>query len=487
MGIRSRYPIALLILLLTSFEAYSATVRHVNVPPRAEVIRNMSYSFQTPYGEAAYYGQEFVDRHTAGNRFSAGDRMPPGGGSGGGSGGSVQVKLKPTVTVKPSTVASKAKGILKLNPAQLAGSAAVGLMLDAIDGVIRENQVMVPSVQVIPHPEPEHVHTRLNIAPASYPYRWDVSGHRFASPYEACSDLETWARENSTLKSALTVRLLSSNNFDCRSSNNIEWGAGRTYGTQCPDGYGYDSNLRACVKPDWAPASEEDFNTMESVAKGFDPGYLRDLIMSSCDGSPNPNGCYEELSSQGPLDGPATQTPPAMTTSTTTTNPDGTTTTTSTSTSNTYTYTYSPTSYTYTTTTTTTTTHPDGSQTVEETTDAQPVGEEPAYEEGPDPTFSDTDFPSVEPFYEQKYPDGLEGIWETRKAELLDSPFISFLESFVPSFSGSCPSFSLNINIASWANYGVQNFPSLCYVFDFIKVIMLVTAVFTARALMFGG
>lgn len=481
MGIRSRYPSALLILLLTSFEAHSASIKHVNVPPRADVILNTTYSFQTPYGEVAYFGREFVDRHTAGNRFNAGDRLPPGGGSGGGS---VQVKLKPTVRVTPSTVASKATGILRTNPAQIAASAAVGLMLDHIGAFIEDNQVMVPSVRIAP-PEEGMIRWRHNITSVPIPRTWH------ATPLEACQEA---GHNYPGLGPQYDYRVSpqNPNRFLCQGNYGLNgrWSdlasIERT-GTDCPEGYGYDANMGACIKTEPEPATAGDFAKMQSFAAGFDPGYLRDLIISSCEGASNPTGCYDELSSQGPLDGPASQTTPAMTTSTTTTNPDGTTTTTSTSTSNTYTYTYSPTSYTYTTTSTTTTTHPDGSQTVEETTDAQPVGEEPAYEEGPDPTFSDTDFPSVEPFYEQKYPDGLEGIWETRKAELLDSPFISFLESFVPSFSGSCPSFSLNINIASWANYGVQNFPSLCYVFDFIKVIMLVTAVFTARALMFGG
>jgi len=489
MGIRSRYPIALLILLLTSFEAHSAVRKHVNVPPRADVIRNSTYSFQTPYGEAAYYGREFVDRHTAGNRFSSSDRLPPGGGGGGS--GSVAVKLKPTVRVTPSAVASKATGLLRVNPAMLAGSAAVGLMLDAIDGVIKDNQVMVPSVQILP-PEQSGVLWRSSHGGAT---QWH------SDPMLACHDAVAHQQPVGRLWTVEYINFATTN-AQCmgnRYRNGVleytdiyNGGIVRNEGS-CPDDSYFDPERGACVVHDLGPATDQDFSTMEGVASGFNPGYLRDLIMTSCDGSPNPTGCYDELSSQGPLDGPTSQTTPGETSSVTTTAPDGTTSTTTITTTNKFNYTFGPTYYNYSTTTTTTTVGPGGETTVEEVTDLPLSGDppdpddEPSREEDADPTYADTDFPEVEPFYEQKYPDGLEGIWETRKAELLDSPFISFLESFVPSFSGSCPSFSLNINIASWANYGVQNFPSLCYVFDFIKVIMLVTAVFTARALMFGG
>lgn len=483
MGIHSWFTAALIALFLFASSASAATVRPVNVPPVGAVLGNTSYSFQTPNGDAGYFGREFVDRHTAGNRFTGG----PGSLNFNGPDGTVSLKLRPVVTAKPATVASRAGSILRSSPAQIAASLAVGVMLDAIDGVIRDNQVMVPGVLTLPEPDASNVHTVVTVAPQGYPRRNDVSSHKFPDPITACADVEQWARENSGLNRPLTAGLLANNRFDCRDSTRTEWGAGRTYGTSCPPDYGYDANLRSCVKPDWVPATSGDYSTMENVAKGFNPDYLRDLITASCEGSGSPSACYEQLLDRAPLDGPSTQSPPTSTTSTTTTNPDGTTTTTSTSTSNNYSYTYSPTSYTYTTTTTTTTTGPNGETTTETVTDAQPEGEEPSREEEADPTYTDTDFPEVEPFYEQQYPDGIEGIWEARKAELDQSEFVAFLQSFVPSFSGSCPSFSLNLNVMTGSNFGIHNFPSLCYVFDFIKVILLVTAVFTARALIFGG
>ena len=45
----------------------------------------------------------------------------------------------------------------------------------------------------------------------------------------------------------------------------------------------------------------------------------------------------------------------------------------------------------------------------------------------------------------------------------------------------------MSFEIASWASFGTHSFGNQCYVFDFVKVILLVTALFTARAITFGG
>ncbi|ALN20482.1 hypothetical protein HN51_01860 [Ectopseudomonas mendocina] len=185
--------------------------------------------------------------------------------------------------------------------------------------------------------------------------------------------------------------------------------------------------------------------------------------------------------------GPASQVGPKTSTTTTTTSPNGATSTTTTTSQNTYTYNYGDNYYDYSTTTKTETTK-DGETTVEETTDNQPdeePTEEPS-EEDFEGDFSDSDFPEVEPFYEQKYPDGLEGVWQSRKAEIDASAFISFLQSFVPNFSGSCPAYGLGFDLG-YINFGQHGFDVACYVFEFIGIIFMVTALFTSRALIFGG
>lgn len=219
--------------------------------------------------------------------------------------------------------------------------------------------------------------------------------------------------------------------------------------------------------------------------------WLKDLLRDVCSASNNPQGCLDDLQKQSPpsISGPSSVTGPSLTTTGTYTRPDGTTGTTSSTTNTRFDLTYGDQHYDYTTTTTTTNTK-DGQQTSQETTTDAGVLQETPSEEDPSEeqyTFDDSALPEITPFYEQKYPDGLQGVWNDAKADFENSEFVSFMESFVPSFSGTCPSWSMNFAIGALANFGTIPFQSLCYVFDFIKVIILVTAVFTCRAIVFGG
>ncbi|MDH4569031.1 hypothetical protein E8E95_20310 [Pseudomonas sp. BN414] len=249
----------------------------------------------------------------------------------------------------------------------------------------------------------------------------------------------------------------------------------------------------ACTPPGAkTPFNDADYQQLENaLAQVNNSEWLRDLVKASCDGSTNPEGCYNDLIAQRKLLGPGMQMGPKYSTTTTTTNPDGSTSTTTTTSQNRYDYSYGDDYYDFSTTTKTDTTK-DGQTSSTETSDAQPEGEEPSEEQQPEEqepeyTFQDSELPEITPFYEQKYPDGFDGVWNDAKADFENSEFVSFMQSFVPSFSGTCPSWSMNFAIGALANFGTIPFQSLCYIFDFIKVIMLVTAVFTCRAIMFGG
>ena len=140
-------------------------------------------------------------------------------------------------------------------------------------------------------------------------------------------------------------------------------------------------------------------------------------------------------------------------------------------------------------TTTTTTTTKDGqivsTETQQDTT--PPTEPSPEPETEPEYTFTDSPMPEVPSFYTQKYPDGLSGVWDDAKADFEQSEFMDFLHSFVPSFSGTCPTWSMSFSIGNMASLGSHDFANLCYVFDFIKVCMLLGAVFLSRSLIFGG
>lgn len=252
---------------------------------------------------------------------------------------------------------------------------------------------------------------------------------------------------------------------------------------ECSAGYVFDPSALQCTKSGGTtPLTDADYELMEAAAAAKDSEWLKERLREHCEGSLNPQGCYEELRDNTWLEGPSSVTEPGPTVSTT--GPSGTTTTTNNTKID---ITYGDNYYDYRKTKTSVVTKPDG--TTETTTETEPETEQPREqdEQEQDINFTDSDFPPVEPFYQQKYPDGLEGVWQDAQSNFDNSEFMSFLQSFVPQFSGSCPSWSMSFNIASWASYGNVPFVNLCYVFDFIKVIMLVTALFTARAITFGG
>lgn len=227
----------------------------------------------------------------------------------------------------------------------------------------------------------------------------------------------------------------------------------------------------------------------DSLSGVVDPNWLKDLLTATCEGSLNPAACYDQMSETTHLSGPSSVNGPKTSTTTTTTNPDGTTSTTTKDTQTKYEIKYGDNYIDYTETTTTTTTK-DGDKTEETTTtDTDDVTAEipPEEKEEEGGSFEDSEFPEVKPFYEQKYEDGLEGVWRDKRAEFEDTEFMKFLQGFIPSFSGRCPAFGLDMNIASWANYGYQQFGSICYVLDFVKAILMVSALFLCRALIFGG
>jgi hypothetical protein len=260
-------------------------------------------------------------------------------------------------------------------------------------------------------------------------------------------------------------------------------------GTSCPADSGFDSSTGTCRASMLLDPSESQWASMEDFAAAQNSDFVRDMVEKSCEGSLAPARCFDEMSDWGDLIGPSSQVGPAKTTVTTTKNADGTTSVTTTTTQNRYEYNYGDNHYNYSTTTKVTETT-DGVTTEKETSDGglPAPGEEPSEtEEDESHSFADTAMPAVPSFYEQQYPDGLAGVWDDASAQVKNSEFMLFLNGFIPSFSGSCPSFGLSFNIASWASYGSIGFSSLCYVFDFIKVILLVTALFTFRAITFGG
>lgn len=482
MGIHTWSKSAALILALASFQnAYSATQVSTPTTPFSNIMNAAQGAIGLPYGDSAYFGPEFTSEHTAGNRFQAGQSVP----ASGASSSKVKVAIKPVVTINPAKLAKSAVASMKAGgvPAVVA-QAAVLWAIDQIPGASIENgqPVKVPSVQSSPTPVTYWTAQRPDGTPLRNRYAGTGDSCRaLASNYPAIylsptNDPDTYACHGTyTSGSSGPVQ-----GYIIRVSYTCDYGVGSNY--MClPES--------TSTEPP-QPFTDTDFLALEAaIAQVTNSDWLRDLTKAKCEGSLSPEACYQDLVDRRPNHGPSSQTGPAFSTTTTTTNSDGTTSTTTTTTQNKYDYTYTDNSYTYRTTTTNTTTT-DGqttTETIADTSDPDTPPEQERPEDEQDYSFEDSDFPSVDPFYEQKYPDGLQGVWNVRKAEFEDSAFMDFLSSFIPSFSGSCPGWSMNVNIASWASFGVHEFQSLCWVFDFIKVVLLVSAAFLCRALIFGG
>lgn len=139
-----------------------------------------------------------------------------------------------------------------------------------------------------------------------------------------------------------------------------------------------------------------------------------------------------------------------------------------------------------------TTTNPDGStstQTISTTTPATTTTATVTKDKVEDPSPQDTPLADLPKLYTPKYATGLEGVWATQKAALTATPLASLATHLMPTVaaSGSCPTMMINLNIASWANFGSKDVAPACQVWDWGRLIILVSALLLARALVFGG
>lgn len=101
---------------------------------------------------------------------------------------------------------------------------------------------------------------------------------------------------------------------------------------------------------------------------------------------------------------------------------------------------------------------------------------------------TDTPLPAQPKLYEPEFPDGLAGVWETRKAELTASPLLSIVPSLMPNVGGggTCPNWNIDLDVGI-GNYGVHNVAPPCWLWDVAKAIVIISSLLLARALVFGG
>ena len=121
-----------------------------------------------------------------------------------------------------------------------------------------------------------------------------------------------------------------------------------------------------------------------------------------------------------------------------------------------------------------------GQETIKSTPDTVPPPEEQDY------SFADSGLPDIPDLYEQKYKDGIVGVWNTKIAELKGTSIFSLVSMFssgAPN-GGACPSWTFDL---SGLHGGVHQLQPPCIVWSFAKWALIITALFVARRLVFGG
>jgi len=110
-------------------------------------------------------------------------------------------------------------------------------------------------------------------------------------------------------------------------------------------------------------------------------------------------------------------------------------------------------------------------------------------EDPPEEEVKDTPLGPIPDLYKQKYPNGLKGVVTQKIAVLKTTPLFSLPMQLMGNLpdTGNCPSWQLDLNLATWANFGTHNIGADCSVWQFASVVVLISAFILARALVFGG
>lgn len=499
MGINYRYAFALLIALAAS--SSFAAVRTKATTSVNDAVKNtptpeISADFQTPNGALKYYGPDkyysLDNSLNAQGGSSVGPTvrpLPPSVGAGGttsfpygpgsytGQNTNPVHKVKPAVTVPKAKLYPKLRNMLKVNPAQIAGQIAIGAAIGAVGWILdpENNQIKKEEQQVDGKP---------------------VSGSGSFSPGNICFEKtadQTMGKMTLVNWQGVLYSVYVGPYGTVPSGYEVNNNCVQSYNGYYPAPNYFPQSAHRVISVNdvvslQADLSDADWPKLDTYLDTRTGQFIDSIIRETCANSPSAAACFEEMRGNDYLSGSSSLAGPSSTRTTTSQNLDGSTSTTTQNTTTNYTFNYGS-NYFDTNTTTTTTTTKDGQIVSTETQQDTTAPTEPAPEPAPEPeyTFNDSPMPEVPSFYTQKYPDGLSGVWDDAKADFEQSEFMNFLHSFVPSFSGTCPTWSMSFSIGNMASLGSHDFANLCYVFDFIKVCMLLGAVFLSRALIFGG
>lgn len=141
------------------------------------------------------------------------------------------------------------------------------------------------------------------------------------------------------------------------------------------------------------------------------------------------------------------------------------------------------------TTTTTTTTVTNITNNITNITINETVIEETEDDQDYEDFPTDTPLGDIPELYTKKYPEGISGVLNSKFAELKATPLFNLPSLLMPSLptSGSCPSWQVDLSFSVWADMGTHTVQAPCMVWDFGKVVIIISALLLARRLIFGG
>lgn len=472
---------AILILMLVSGIASAATyTKTVGIPPAATVMSTGTPNMAANILEVGMKGVEYIPSASSESRALA--------------------NISKGLSIPTSGIVSTLKSGLKANIPGLLVSGAIAGIIAGVDWAVKDGQIVkLPTGNGT---------TPAVYTPSGNDYGWSTQLGVFSSPDAAATAIVNYAYGNPSIKGTTCSYYGPETSLGATCKTTVErsqTAGGGTYdvsngftrsGSSCPAPYVYSTDIHSCTSTGVpTPLVESDYDVLDGFVQGKDGTWQRGLADEVCKTSSDYDSCIANMGAKPYVSGPLSVSSPEVTSSTTTTAPDGSTTEVSTKTKTDYSLGYpssAPGTISVdpktTSATTTTTRDPAGNITGTNTTTGETTTTQPGSgTEIADGTFTDTPFPKVDPFYTQKFPGGFKDVWNNNKAAFDASPFISFLHSFVPSFSGSCPSWAMSFDIMPYAHFGSRQFSSLCSIFAVVKVIMLVTAMWTCRAIIFGG
>lgn len=110
-------------------------------------------------------------------------------------------------------------------------------------------------------------------------------------------------------------------------------------------------------------------------------------------------------------------------------------------------------------------------------------------DEPPEEAVTDTPFADLPELYKQKYPDGLIGVLRTQFTAMKATPLFQLPTQLMGDLpeTGQCPSWQVDLNLTSWANFGTRTIGADCAIWEFASWVIVISAFILARALVFGG